>query len=112
MLEGILAAGTGLVLRLAGAEGDGEVAPERVEAVIGHLEHAADVGGLALVEEEIGRGRVVVDAVAALEEVERDESVEEVVRGAGMQAEAGAEFGQGFGVFGELGEELHFDCAQ
>ena len=61
-----------------------------VEAVVGHLEDAADVGGLALVEEEIGGGRVVVDAVAALEEVEGDEGVEEVVCGARMQAKAGA----------------------
>jgi hypothetical protein len=33
----------------------------------------------------------VVDAVATLEEVEGDESVEKVVRGAGMQAESRAE---------------------
>ena len=58
--------------------------------MVGHLEDAADVGGLALVEEEIGGGGVVVGAVAALEEVEGDEGVEEVVRGAGMEAEAGA----------------------
>ena len=66
---------------------------KRIEAVVGHLEDAADVGGLALVEEEIGGGRVGVGAVAALEEAEGDEGVEEVARGAGMQAEAGAEFG-------------------
>ena len=29
-----------------------------------------------------------------------------------MQAEAGAEFLQCFRVFGELGEEFHFDCAE
>ena len=52
--EGVLAAGAGLVLRFAGAEGRREIAPEGIEAVAGHLEHAADVGGLALVEEEIG----------------------------------------------------------
>ena len=79
-----------------------------IEAVVGHLEHAANVGGLALVEEEVGGGRVVVDAVAALEEVEGDEGVEEVARGARMKAKAGAEFGRGFGVFGEFGEELAF----
>ena len=61
--------------------------------MVGHLEHAADVGGLALVEEEIGGGRVVVGAVATLEEVEGDEGVEKVARGAWMQAEPGAEFG-------------------
>ena len=68
--------------------------------MVGHLEDAADVGGLALVEEEIGGGRVVVGAVAALEEVEGDESIEEVACGAWVEAEAGAEVGQGFGVLG------------
>ncbi len=98
--ERIVAAVTGLVLRLAGAERGGEVAPMSVEAVVGHLEHAADVGGLALVEEEIGGGGVVVGAVAALEEVEGDEGIEKVVCGAWMEAEAGAEVGEGFGVLG------------
>ena len=81
--EGIAFAVADFVLRLAGAEGGGEIAPEGIEAVVGHLEHAADVGGLALVEEEIGGGRVVVGAVAALEEVEGDEGVEEVVARSG-----------------------------
>src|SRR5580698_11567513 len=77
--------------------------------MVRHLEHAADVGGLTLVEEEIGGGCVVVGAVTALEEVEGDERVEKVVGGSWMQTEACAEVGQGFGMFGELGEELHFD---
>ena len=29
-----------------------------------------------------------------------------------MQAEAGAELGEGLGVLGELGEELQLDCAE
>jgi hypothetical protein len=44
--------------------------------------------------------RVVVGAVAALEEVEGDEGVEEVVCRARVQAEPVSEFGQGSGVFG------------
>jgi len=44
----------GFVLRQAGAERGGEVTPVGIEAVIGHFEHAADVGRLTLVEEEIG----------------------------------------------------------
>ena len=80
--------------------------------MVGHLEHAADVGGLALVEEEIGGGGVVVGAVAALEEAEGVEGVEKVACGARMKAEACAEFGLGFGVLGEFGEELEFDGAE
>ena len=106
------AAAADFVLRLAGAQGGGEVAPEGVQALVGHLQHAADVGRLALVEEEIGLGRVVVDAVAALEEPEGDERVEEVARGARMQAEAGGEFGERLGVFGEFGEDFHLDGAE
>ena len=92
--EGVFAAGADLVLRFAGAEGGGEVAPEGVETVVGHLEYAADVRGFALVEEEIGGRGVVVGAVAALEEAEGDEGVEEVVCGARVKAEACAEFGR------------------
>ena len=44
----------GFVLREPGAQRRREVAPVRIEAVVGHLEDAADVGGLALIEEEIG----------------------------------------------------------
>ena len=40
-----------LVLNLPGSERFGEVAPEAVQAVIGHLQDAAEVGGFPLVEE-------------------------------------------------------------
>ncbi len=110
--EGAGFAGAGLVLGLAGAEGGGEVGPGGIKALVGHLEDAADVGGLVFVEEEVGGGGVVVEAVAALEEVEGDEGVEEVVGGAGMEAEAGAELGERTRLPGELGEDLHFDGAE
>ena len=42
------------ILAFAGAQGSGEVVPVLEEALVGHLQHAADVGGLVLVEEEIG----------------------------------------------------------
>ena len=45
----------------------GERSPERVQAGVGHLQHAADVGRLGPVEEELGRRRVGVAAVLALE---------------------------------------------
>jgi hypothetical protein len=86
--------------------------PVAVQALVGHLQYTADIGGLALVEEEIGLGRVGVDAVVALEETERNQRVEEVARGAGMKPEAGAEFGEWFGVFSELGEDLHLHRAE
>ena len=86
LLEGVFAAVTGLVLGFSSTKGDGEIAPEGIEAMVGHLENAAHVGGLALVEEEVSGWGVVVGAVAALEEFEGDEGVEEVARSAWMES--------------------------
>jgi hypothetical protein len=83
----------GFVLRLTTTKGDGEVVPERIEALIRHLQDATDVGRLSLIEEEIGCGRVAVRAVLTFEEVESNESVEKVARRARVQGEPGAEFG-------------------
>ena len=58
------------------------------EALVGHLEHAADVARLVLVEKQIGGRSVGVVAVVALKKSERNQRVEKVARGAGMQAEA------------------------
>ncbi len=97
------------VLRLAGAQGFGEVAPEGIEALVGHFENAADVGGLAAIEEEIGGRGIGVFAVLALQKAEGEKGVEEIASGAGMEAEATAEVFEGFGALREFGEEAHFD---
>ena len=52
--------------------------PERIQAMVGHLEDAADVGRLLLVEKEAGLRRVRVLIAGACEKAERDERVEEV----------------------------------
>ena len=44
----------GFVLRKPSAQRRGEMAPEGIEPLVGHLQNAADIGRLALVEEEIG----------------------------------------------------------
>ncbi len=49
-----------LVLRLTGAKRLGQISPERIEAVVRHLEDAADVRRLVPIEKEIGLGRVRV----------------------------------------------------
>ena len=86
-LEEARAAALDLVLRLPGAQRLGEVAPERIEAMVRHLEDAADVGRLLPVEEQVGLGRVGVAVAGALQEAERDQRVEEVARRARVQAE-------------------------
>ncbi len=84
--EGI-AAGLGLVLRLAGAQRLGQVPPEGIEPPVGHLQDAADIGRLASVEIEIGLGRVGVDAVIPFQHPQRHQRVEEVANAALVQAE-------------------------
>ena len=49
-------AGPDFVLRLAGAERFGEMAPERIQPLVRHLENAADVGRLLPVEKEVRLG--------------------------------------------------------
>jgi hypothetical protein len=51
-------------------------------------------------------------AIAAFEAIDRNEGVEEVARGAWMQADAGADAGESLGAFGEYREELEFDGAE
>ena len=99
-------------LRLTASEAFGELAPVGIEAVVGHFEEAADVAGLAAVEEEVGGRCVGVGGIGALEETERDEGVEKVAGGARVEAQAAAEGFEFFGAVGELGEEPHLDGAE
>jgi hypothetical protein len=52
-----------------------------------HLENTADVGRLALVEEELGRRCVVVTPVAAFEKLECHQGVEKIARRTRMQTQ-------------------------
>jgi hypothetical protein len=82
------------------------------EAGVGHFENAADVAGFVLVEKEVGFGGISVDAVLSVEEPEGHERVEEIPRGARMEASASGKVGELFGMFGQLGEDAHFDGAE
>ena len=101
-----------LVLRQAGVQRLGEVVPEAEQAFVRHLEHSADVGRLALVEEQAGRSGVAVRALLALEKAKRHERVEEVARRARMQAQPRAQCFAVQGLLREHGEEFHADGAQ
>jgi hypothetical protein len=105
-----------LVLRLAGLERGRQIAPERVQARIGHFEDAADIGRAAPDQETAGLRRVAVagagaGAIAA-KQVERDQRVEEIGRGARVEAEAGFDLGAGHGPFGKQREQAELDRAQ
>ena len=89
-----------------------KVVPERIKTLVGHLEDSADVGRLALIQKEVGRGRVVVLAVSALEKAQRDERVEEVARRTRMQAKASLDGCEVLGMLGEFGKQFHLDGAQ
>jgi hypothetical protein len=69
-----------LVLELPRAQCLGEAAPEAIQAVVGHLQDAAHVRRLVLVEEQVRARCVVVNPVATLEEPEGHQRVEKVPR--------------------------------
>ena len=79
------------VLRLAGAKGLRQVAPEAIEPRVGHLEEAAHIARAARSRNRaVSRGVAVarVGAVAvALEKAQRHERVEEVGNRAAVQAQ-------------------------
>jgi hypothetical protein len=106
------AAALRLVLRLAGPQPLGELVPVAEQARVGHLEDAADIRRLLLVEEEAGLRRVRVDVAGALQEAERDQRVEEVEGGARVQAERGAQIGRRGRLLGETGEQPELHRAQ
>ena len=58
--------------------------------MVGHLEDAAEVGRLLLVEEEAGLRRVRVLIARAREKAERDERVEEVAGASLVQSQSRA----------------------
>src|ERR1700757_1837558 len=86
--------------------------PMMEEALIRHLQHASHVGWLALVEESIARRCVGIATVLTLEKSESDEGIEEVARGAGVQAEATGQRFQALRAFGEFGKDLHLNSAE
>ena len=104
------------VLRLAGAEPFGQVAPEAVEPRVAHFKEAADVTGLIAVEVEIGGFGVAVlgrvPATVLFEKADSHQCVKEVHRAAGVKSEGLAQLGFCLGAFGQFGEDAEFDCAQ
>ena len=88
------------------------MAPESVQAVIGHLQEPADIRRLAFVEEEVCAWRVRVDAIATFEKAQCDESVQKIPVRPRMKAKPVPDGFSVLGVSRELGEELHLDCAK
>ena len=105
-----------LVLGGAGPQGFGEIGPEGVEARVGHLEDAADIGRLVPVQEHRAVRGVGVDRVGAvsrsLEEAERDETVEEVATPSRAQTEPLAETIGAVGLRSEFAEHAELDATQ
>ena len=106
-VEGVeeVAAVLGLVLRLSRLQAFGEVGPEAEEAGAHHLQHAAHVRRLGPVQVEIGRGRVGVLALLALEHAQGDQRVEEIARAALVKVEPGPDVLQRQRPLGQLREQ-------
>ena len=67
-----------LVLQLTGAQGLRKRSPEAIEPGICHFKNAADIGWLSSIEKQVGVYGVAVDAVLALQQLERDQRIKEV----------------------------------
>ncbi len=89
-----------LVLRVPGAKGFSQTAPERVQAVVGHLQDAPDVRRLVTVQKELGSRRVPVDAVFSLEHAQGNERIHEVVSRSFVKTQASLDSRKVFGVLG------------
>ena len=83
-------AGPDFVLRLAGAERFGEMAPERIQPLVRHLENAADVGRLLAVEKEVRLRSVRIQVPGAREKTERHERIQEIARRPRVQPQTSA----------------------
>ena len=110
--ERIGAAVSRLVLRKSRSERRGETAPKRIQPAVGHLENATDIGWLALVEEKICAGRVVVATIASFEKFQRHERIEKIPGRSRMQVEPRLQSFKILRVFGKFCEEFHLDGAQ
>ena len=106
------AAAADFVLRQARPKRLGEVTPEAVQTLVRHLEDAADVGRLLLVEERIGGRSVGVLAARALQKSQRHQGVQKIAGGARMQAEPPLYALQRLRPFRQIGEQLHLHRAQ
>ena len=110
LVEHRLAGVLDLVLRLARLQRLGQIAPERIQPCIGHLQDSADVGRAPLVQEHRGLGSVAIAATAsvavALQEPQRDQGVEKVVDPSGVEAEPFADLLPGHRLGAELREQL------
>ena len=110
--ERVMSPALRFVLRFACAEGRGETAPEAIQTVIAHFQDATDVGGLGLVEEDIGLWCVAIDAVRALEKTESHERIQEVASRSRVQSQAALHGSEIARMLREVGEEFHFHGAE
>ena len=114
--ERVVGAALDLVLWLARPQCLGQVAPEAVQARVGHLEQPTDVGRRVLVEERRGVGGVrvlgVIAVAIARQEPERDERVEEVRPAARMEPDPVAELRRRHRRRAERREHLELDRRQ
>src|ERR1051325_7075444 len=77
-----------------------------------HLEDAADVGWLRLVEKQRRLRRVRIDAAFSLQKTQRHERVEEVARRSLVQTQPLLKIVERERLLRQLGEQLHLDGAQ
>ena len=80
--------------------------------MVRHFEDAADIGRLRLVEEEVGLGCIVIDAVDALEESQCDQRIQKIASPAWVESEAALQGLEILRMLRQLGEEFHLNGAE
>jgi hypothetical protein len=99
-----------LVLRLAGAEAVGEIAPESIKASVGHLKKATHKLRAVAIEEQRSFLRVAIagfrSVAVTLEKAKRHQCVEEIGICSRMQLESKLQLAAGHGTNAELCEKL------
>src|SRR5262249_23443225 len=102
----------GLILRLARPQAFGEVGPETKETGAHHLQHATQVRRLGAIQVQVGRRRIGILALLALEHAQSNQGVEKIARAALVKLEPGPNLLQRQRPPGQRGKESQFHRAE
>src|SRR5436853_4559482 len=80
--------------------------------MVGHFQNAADVRGLALVQEQVSAGRIAINPVAALEEAKCHQRVQKILGRTRVKSQPVPQSLAALRLPRELREQLHLHCAQ
>ena len=89
-----------------------QIVPMPKQTVVGHLQNAADIRRLALVQKKFCRWSIRIDPVAPLEKSQRDQCIQKIPRRSRMQSQPPRQRLQILRVLCQLGKDFHLHRAQ